>query len=228
MITLQTGKPINIALPHIYRYMDKEYIDLFFEKGILRVSSFKRFIQYPDEIRGDKSEGGGTYEAKSAEGFQFLLMTNVGSNAYMFCTSLIATDEIKHQFNVNSYFRINKPLEFSAAIINAIVGSTQAYLGFCNYQDYRIIKKQIEGFSVNDFTNEKGELILGGPKMNQRTNEMMGNGIDLMFLKENKYQSQSEFRFMWTINNQFYEMQEYLDITCKEAVQFCERVENGG
>jgi len=206
--------------------MDEKYIDLFFEQGTLRISSFKKFIQYPDEIRGDKSEGSGTYETNSNEGLQYLLLTNTGSNAYMFCTSLIASGEIKSQFEVNSYFRINNPLEFSAAILNAIAGSTQAFLGFCNYQDHRIVKKQIEGFSVHDFTDEKGELIIGGQMMNQRNNEIMGNGIDLMFLKENKYQSQAEFRFVWTINNQFYEMHEYLDIECKEAVQFCERVTN--
>src|SRR4051812_39108331 len=101
MITLQAGKPINIGLPYIYRYMDEKYIDLFFEKGTLRISSFKKFIQYPDEIRGDKSEGSGSYETKSNEGFQYLLMTNTGSNAYMFCTSLIASDEIKRRFEVN-------------------------------------------------------------------------------------------------------------------------------
>ena len=181
MLTIQTGKPINIALPVIYRYMDKKFIDLFFDKGILRISSFKKFKQYPDEIRGDKSEGGGSFETISKEGTQFILMTDVGQREYVLCTSLFQSEDIKKQFGVDSWFKIIKPLEFSAAISNSINGFTQAFLGFCNYQEYRIIKKQIHDFSMKEFTDEKGEFIIGGPNMSKRNNEIMENGIDLMF-----------------------------------------------
>jgi hypothetical protein len=224
MITVQTAKPINLALPVTYRYMDKKYIDLFFEKGILRLSSFRKFKMYPDEIRGDKSEGGGTFKTMTKEGSQFLLMTNTGESEYMLCSSLIQSDELTKQFNVDSFFKIIKPLEFSAAISNSIPGCSQAFLGFCNYQDHRIVEKKIKDFSINEFTDEKGSFIIGGPKMSQRTNEIMENGIELMFLKENKYQVQAEFRFIWSINSQFYSIKEFLDIECKEAIQFCEKV----
>jgi hypothetical protein len=225
MITLQTGKPINIALPYLYKYMDEEFIDLFFNKGILRISSFKKFREYPDEIRGDKREGSGAFNTKTKEGSQFLLMTDVGRSEYMFSTSLILDDSIKTQFKTNSCFKIIKPLEFSAAITNSLAGSTQAFLGFCNYQDNRILQKQIDDFSINEFTDDKGNFIIGGPKMNQRTNEIIGNGIDLLYLKENKYQSQAEFRFVWSINTKYFSMYEHLDIECKEAVDFCEKVD---
>lgn len=224
MITVQTAKPINLSLPVTYRYLDKKYIDLFFEKGILRISSFRKFKMYPDEIRGDKSEGGGAFKTITKEGSQFLLMTNTGESEYMFCSSLIQSDELTKQFNVDSYFKIIKPLEFSSAILNSIPGCSQAFLGFCNYQDHRIIEKKIKGFSINEFTDEKGSFIIGGPTMSQRTNEIMENGIDLMFLKENKYQAQSEFRFIWSINTQFYQIKESYDIECKEAIQFCEKI----
>lgn len=59
--------------------------------------------------------------------------------------------------------------------------------------------------------------------MAKRTSQLIGNGIDLMFLKEQKYQYQAEFRFVWSIATQYFEMHEYLDLTCKEAVQYCER-----
>jgi len=223
MITVQTAKPINLSLPITYRYMDQRFIDQFFENGILRISSFRKYKTYPDEIRGDKSEGGGSYETKTKEGTQFLLMTNTGESEYMLCSSLIQNEDLKKKFSVNSYFKIIKPLEFSAAISNSIPGCTQSFLGFCNYQDYRIIKKKIHDFSINEFTDEKGSIIIGGPKMSQRTNEIMENGIELMFLKESKYQTQAEFRFIWSINSQFYRIKEHFDIECKEAIQFCEK-----
>ena len=78
--------------------------------------------------------------------------------------------------------------------------------------------------SVSDFTNEAGELIIGGPKMFQRLGEMVGDGTDLMLLKEKKYQKQAEYRFIWRINTQFFKLQKFIDIECKEVIQFCERI----
>ena len=49
------------------------------------------------------------------------------------------------------------------------------------------------------------------------------NGTDLMFLKEKKYQAQSEFRFIWTINTKFFDMEKWIDVKCPEAIQYCER-----
>jgi len=225
MISLQTGKPLDIYLPNVYRYMNKEFVELFFEKGVLRISSFKKFKEYPDEIRGDKNEGnGGVTGTSDTSGFQFHVMSNVGSDAYMLCGSIIESDKIKKTFNTNACFRIVKPLDFSVAVSNAILGFKQSFQGFCNYREHRIIKKLIPGMDINDFTGPEGDIIIGGEKGNQRTNEILGNGIDLMFLKEKKYQEQFEYRFVWTINSQFYPMSEYIDINCKEAAQFCEKI----
>jgi hypothetical protein len=226
MINLQISKPLDIYLPNVYRYMNKEFVDLFFNKGILRLSSFRRFRNYPDEIRGDKKEGGGSVAGVSdSGGFQFHVVTKTGNDAYILCGSIIESDEIKKVFSCDSYLRIIKPLEFSVAISNAIIGYSQSFQGFCNYKDYRIIKKTIEGLNINDFTNEQGEIIIGDSKMNQKVDQIIGSGIDLMFLKEKKYQNQFEYRFIWTINSKYYQMNEYIDVECKEAIQFCEKLE---
>lgn len=226
MISIQTVKPLNIYLPNVYRYMAKEYIDLFFEKGILRISSFKKFREYPDEIRGDKNEGNGSVTGTTnTSDFQFHVMSSTGNDAYMLCGSIINSDSIRKTFDIETCFRIVKPIEFSAAISNAILGLKQSFQGFCNYREHRVIKKLIPGMDINDFTGPEGDIIIGGQKGNQRTNEILGNGIDLMFLKENIYQDQCEYRFVWTINTQFYGMADHIDIECKEAIQFCEKIE---
>jgi hypothetical protein len=226
MISLQTGKPLDIYLPNIYRYMDKEFVDLFFEKGILRLNSFKKFREYPDEIRGDKNEGNGSVTGFSDKsGFQYHVMSNIGSDAYMLCGSIIDSDDIKKIFDTDTCFRILKPIDFSVAVSNSILGFKQSFQGFCNYREERMIKKLIPGMDVNDFIGPEGTLILGGQKGNERTDQILGNGIDLMFLKEKRYQNQCEYRFVWTINTQFYTMSDFIDIECKEALQFCEKVE---
>jgi hypothetical protein len=225
MINLQIGKPLNVKLPNVYRYMDKEFINQFFEQGKLRISSFDKFRKYPDEIRGDKSEGGGSIIGKSdKEKFTVQLMTRVGENGYMLSTSLIHSQKVMNEFETDGVFRIKDPINFSAAISNSIIGNDQLFVGFCNYQDGRLIEKEITGLSINDFTNEEGNLIIGGPGMTRRSHELIGNGIDLMYLKDNQYQSQCEFRFVWTIKKHFFTMNEYLDIDCKEAIQFCEKL----
>jgi hypothetical protein len=226
MITLQTVKPSHVLLPIVYRYMDKKYIDLFFDKGLIRLGSFLKFQEYPDEIRGDVSEGKGAIKSKSEDGFQVVGVTEVGNDAYIFCTSIIESEELKKEFQTDGCFRIKDPLGFSLAMANSILGFSHSVQGLCNYQDFRLVDKPINGMSVKDFTNEAGELIIGGPKMFQRLGEMVGDGTDLMFLKEKKYQKQAEYRFIWKINTQYFELQKYIDVECKEAIQFCERLKD--
>ena len=226
MINLQTGKPIDIYLPNVYRYMDKKYVDMFFDKGILRISSFKKFREYPDEVRGDKNEGDGSVMGVSEKsGFQFHVSSQTGNDAYMLCGSIIESDSVKKTFDTDACFRISKPLEFSIAISNAILGFNRAFQGYCNYRDHRIIKKLIGELDIKDFTGPDGTIIIGGEMGNQRINQIIGNGIDLMFLKEKKYQEQFEYRFVWTVNTQFYSMHDYIDIECKEAKQYCEKLD---
>jgi hypothetical protein len=226
MISLQTGKPFDIHIPNVYRYMNKKYIDNFFEKGILRISSFRKFREYPDEIRGDKNEGGGGVLGTSDKsGFQFHVMTQTGNDAYMLSGSTIESENLMKTFGTDGYFRITKPIEFCVAISNSINGSNRLLQGICNYRDQRIIKKLITGLDIKDFIGPEGTIIIGGQKGNQRINEIIENGIDLMFLKEKSYQNQSEYRFIWTINTQFNKIEEFIDVECKEAVQYCERIE---
>ena len=204
--------------------MQQEFIDRFFSDGILRISSFNRFRSYPDEVRGDKAEGGGVINARGeSEGFTFHLMTAAGENGYMLSASLESSLALAKQFETDSHFAILDPLGFATAISNAIPGIAQSFLGFCNYQPHRMIEKHVSGLSVADFTDEEGEIIIGGSGMTSRVGQMIGTGIDLMFLKEQRYQYQAEFRFVWTINTAFFGVEEHRDIECKEAVQFCEK-----
>ncbi|HEY9177351.1 MAG TPA: hypothetical protein VIN07_06650 [Flavipsychrobacter sp.] len=224
MLSLELKKPINVSYPPVYRYMNKQYVDDFFNNGRIRLSSYKKFRTYPDEIRGDLNEGSGTYLTPTQEGSQFMLMTQLGKQEYMLCGSLLFSEKIQTIFDTDACIKINSPIEFAASILNCLQGSTQAYLGACRYQSNRLIKKAIADFSSIDFIGPEGTVILGGPKMNENMATIIGNGFDILYLKEDKYIDQSEFRFVWSINQQYYKMYEYIDIECKEAIQFCERI----
>jgi hypothetical protein len=223
MITIQTVKQVHVRLPTVYRYMQSSYISDFFENGRLRISSFQRFRDYPDEIRGDKREAQGSISGKGGDGFTFHIMSNAGANGYMLSASLEDSDAIRQEFDVDSYFEIFDPLGFAVSVANALPGQQEAFLGFCNYQDKRVIDRTLEEMTINDFTGEDGNIILMHPKMNERIHQLVGNGIDLLFLKEKKYQAQAEFRFVWRIDGAFFDVENHIDIICKEAIRFCRR-----
>lgn len=223
IVTVQSTKPVNVLLPCVYRYMDKKFVDLFFDEGILRISSYNRFRTYPDEVRGDPNEAKGTYSTKTKEGNRFNVMTAGGSSEYMLSASLFENDILKNEFKVDTLIKITDPINFFAAISNAIVGFHQGFIGFCNYQDIGIVEKKVEDFSIKEFENENGELMIGNEAMHKRMEQMVGSNIDLFFLKRKKYQSQVEFRFVWQINSQYYPIHEYIDVNCKEALQYCEK-----
>lgn len=223
MISLQAGSQINVKLPRVYRYMNQEFVDRFFEDGSLRVSSFSRFMNYPDEVRGDRSEGGGTVVGRGDNNFTLVLATQVGQNGYMLSASLEESAAIQREFEADSYFIINDPLAFHVAVMTATPGIACSFLGFCDYRSTRTINKDVPGLSGKDLLNEEGGFQLGGPGMMKQHAQLVGNGIDLLFLKYRKYQYQAEFRFVWMIKSAFFEMHDHLDIKCKEAIQFCER-----
>ena len=47
----------QIKLPTVVRYLEKEYVDEFFNTGTPMLASVKKFHQHTDEQRGDTEEG---------------------------------------------------------------------------------------------------------------------------------------------------------------------------
>jgi len=211
-LTSQTWKQIQLFQPPVYRYLDQKWIDEFLTTGRLLISSLRKFIKYPDEVRGDKNEGTAHYHTELNGGSHFVSHLSSGISQYIFCTSLINSDELKSDFGVDSCIRIFKPFEFTIAILNSIANSSGASYGLCNYQDSRYVESMSEKSMVDvvdDFINFSGE--------------QMGNGLDMLFLKENKYQYQNEFRFVWDVNVPYDELPENMIVECKEALKYCEQ-----
>jgi hypothetical protein len=58
-INVQFGRNWTMLRPTLYRFLESKYVDAFFQEGSLRLSSFERFAQHPDEQRKDAGEGWG-------------------------------------------------------------------------------------------------------------------------------------------------------------------------
>jgi len=225
LISVQAVKPYNFLLPSPFRYIEREYLTDFFEKGILRISSFNRFRNYSDEIRGDQREGQGNFLGHDPDyRVQFVVQTDDFDNSYMLSTSLLFKSELFETFNCDACFQILDPIGFSVAISNSLTGFIQSVNGFCQYEKERLIKTEFPSVDMLDFRNEEGAMLIGDKKMRQRVQEISKTGYEKLFLKEIKYQDQVEYRFIWIIDPKYHTMSDYIDLNCPEAIQFCKIV----
>ncbi|MVM34365.1 hypothetical protein GO755_30315 [Spirosoma sp. HMF4905] len=217
MFNIDYAENFRAYTPYLYRYMDKKYIDKFFEDGYLRLGSFKKFRDYPDEVRGDISEGSGALVGIEQNNY-FSLLTTVPDSAYILSTSTKNSDSIGKEFGTDSRFRIKDPFSFAIEIANSLQGFIASLQGPCVYDATKSYEYNNSGL-VEELLNEG---ISWPPSPKLALHMATANDI-LFFLKPSSYEYQSEYRFVWHIGEDF-GPHEHIDLECKEAVKFCERL----
>jgi hypothetical protein len=217
VITIPVQKPWNVKTPSVIRYLDKGHVDVFFETGELRLSSFARFAKHPDEQRGDSSEGTSIINCFTADGKTLFAVTKHGFDSYVLCGSTIESTQLQRQFGCSSYFRILDTTQFGIAVAAAIPGFKGGVEGLCIYQESRVIQKESPPFSEVADLNKKGDPI----DMNKLFNYVSSAaGVDVVLVKLRRFSHQSEYRFIWATNA---ELGETITIHAPNARQFCQR-----
>jgi len=200
--------------------MDEQYINDFFEKGILRLSSFQTYKDYEDIIRGDKGEGSNLAVAQNLEQNRSMgVYTTIGLNSYSLCASLIYSKDLQKVFNCNSVFMIKDVMSYSIAVGDSILRLREIFQGCCSYVDQRITIVEHPDLSLESLrvSPESDNIDMG--KMMQKAQEI--TPLDTYFLKPKAYAYQCEYRFIWNVQGN---VGKYLEVECKDAVQFCERL----
>lgn len=203
--------------PVVYRYMDKQYIEEFFDTGRLMLSSFSKFRAHADEQRGDEQEGmnlivgAGCDKVVSAQ-------VEVGRNSYVLCTSVHGNDELMHQFKTNGYFRITDTHYFGRAIADALNGCTDGLEGFCTYKDEHVIRKQmLPSVSLKFDLNNNIPI-----DMEKAAEAAIGlAGAEAFFSKRRAYENQTEYRIIWNMDH---DVEGSVVIECPDALKFCEKI----
>ncbi len=133
----------RIRRPRVYRYLQKEFVDLFFEKGVLRLSSFARFAQHHDEERRDTQEGVGllSHRGESSGSPSVHAVLGQGQDAYVLCGATHYSPELAQAFKADSGFRIDDPTAFGCAIAGAIPGFKGGIEGPCVYSE-KVVRRQ--------------------------------------------------------------------------------------
>lgn len=205
-------------IPMVFRYLEKKWVDNFFEDGSLRISSFKKFHQHSDEQRGDKQEGNNLVIGVQEKKYMYSL-TFHGSDAFVLSTSLLLDKSLYSDFDVDSCFVIEKPFEFMDIISKQIPNFKGINFGPCLYQPLRQIRRNIKGLMIGDSKNQDTVNL---DDIFKNINE--AGGSDTLFLKTQNYSSQHEYRFLWhSFDNS---LPEHLDIKVPEAREFCRRIQN--
>jgi len=220
-INAQIQAPWVIIRPRVYRYMKREYVEEFFAKGLLRLSSFKKFSKHEDEQRQDSKEGRALNIGRG-ESSTIVASTGVGVNSYILCGATNDIDEVRNAFNdCDAAIAIDDTYQFATAVALALSGFIAGREGNCIYKEDRRIERKIEENTVDSLL-EKHKLESGGVSMGMITDQMkIVGGVEQFFIKESKYSVQCEYRIIWDCSN----TKEYIDIEVPNARQFCRAVE---
>jgi hypothetical protein len=206
------------VIPFLYRYENQNHIDTFFETGDLLISSFHNYKKYKDNELGDRQEGSSMNLAKIDNDMTLGTYVTTGMNEYSFCTSTIFEKSLLTTFSRNSLFRIKDPLNFILEVTRSIQRVHQVIHGHCLYLDQRMLTKNISGVDMESLKSEEGGISF--EKLIQISNYVQG--MDAYFLKQKKYQHQSEYRILWQTDR---EVKDSIIINCPEAIKYCEKVE---
>ncbi|MHA5498453.1 hypothetical protein ACVSNS_01475 [Pseudomonas aeruginosa] len=215
MIRTAFSTPWEIRTPTLTRYLEKEFTDAFFEKGQLRISSFKNFRRHADENRGDLAEGSANIQISTPNGTHAISAIN-GQEAYVLCAGTVESRTMEASFQTQEGFRILQPLSFADAISRHIPGFSGGMEGLCHYKEHLLIEKTEldqfpppDAFPSLDEWSDQYDLYVGAQMK------------EALFLKHIKFSHQGEYRFIWFASGA---EKEHIDITCPEAVKFCQRL----
>jgi hypothetical protein len=225
-LNLSLGDPWTIVLPRIYRYMEQEHVDAFFETGALRLASMARFAEHPDEPRRDQ-EGQSVNSAvfhdpdSPTGGSTIFTVTATGQSDYILCGSIVESERLLEAFGVDGCFAIENPIGFAQAVKRFIPGCIGGLQGPCFYSPRGAVldrRLDTDPIAMMDAARDQdGNVDMGVlPTFAQMT-----GGTEQLFLKQSKFDYQAEYRMIWRTQNA---VDGYIDVVCPEAVQFCAKV----
>ncbi|HEY8215239.1 MAG TPA: hypothetical protein VIG36_14040 [Methylocystis sp.] len=219
-VTLNFGQQWNVVTPSVFRYEDKQWIDLFFETGALRLSTFNKFASYPDEFRGDRHghEGFGVCYGETPENKSIVVAQRQGINALVFCCWHRLDSQLIKGFQRDSVFQIMNTVHFALEVSRQIAGFRHGLEGNCIYRDKLAINRKID-FELEKYKSPDGNIDM---RAFMDAGQALG-GPELVLLKTKQYQSQLEYRLLWEVD---VTSGDYVDVIVPNARQYCRRVKD--
>src|SRR5262249_54186167 len=157
----------------IYRFIGAEHVDEFFTSGSLRLSTFHNFSKHQDEQRRDTREASAMIMSGQTGGLQTSIMMEAERNALILCASLRNDQRTFNRKKYNGCFRIDRIIDFAAAVSRCIPGVIQFIQGFCIYNDNRIMSNEkVPSVSPTDVMDRANPNMMDPAKLQQIANQM--------------------------------------------------------
>lgn len=213
----------TIRTPRVYRYMEKQYVDDFFNIGRIRLSSFASFSKHKDEQRFDDEEGTALCVHRTSEnGGQTLTFRFYFDNgAYVLCGSAMPSNPLMHDFGSDSAIIIRDVGGFVKAVANAVSGCSRSVHGPCSYQRTRAIERDLGWLDIAESTTFDPKEM-NAAAIENAVSELVTD--DVLFLKPASYSHQVEYRLIWIAE----QPDDHIEVVVPDAIQFCERWEEHG
>ncbi|TIL23893.1 MAG: hypothetical protein E5Y88_20385 [Mesorhizobium sp.] len=195
-IQTQISRPLTVFVPPLRRHMAKQYVNMFWDNGSLQLSTFEAFRQHKSEGQGDPLEGHASYMLNDqSQGRHFGTSTIVGGNAYVL--SFTSRTTLPEEFG-DAFFEVIEPVGFAAEAANMIPGCTSVMIGPCIYMDTKLLTKSGAAPGIDD-------LLVGDGSTDVSLDKLFAQGAALQgprhyFMKNRRYEPQSEFRMIWETN----------------------------
>lgn len=223
---MQNTVILNPYIPNLYRYLEDDFVKMFFSKGILRLSSFEKFKKHKNETRLDKQEGIAILKASCTDSMMGI-ESKIGTsdNKFILCTSTMYSKEIKQIFEVNDCFEIFKPINFMISVFESLVKEgyivSRIIFGPCCYKNSREIYSNITQSDIDNIKIDNENRTMDFNALFSLCNKVANDNI--LFLKTDNYSNQHEYRIIWEVKNN--NIPEYIDLKVPNALQYCRKME---
>lgn len=211
----------GVKLPDVVRYLEREFVNRFFDEGELMIPTVRKFHKHADEERGDEHEGMARIEA-TVNGAPVNGLVGAGGDAFILSTSCIDDEGLMRQLNYDAAIRIVDVIGFASAIASRIPYFRQGIQGYCIYRNSKKVVASVSRPGVSlDFDTIGKDPIKTFNDMKQIVSEVATQ--DALFRKSIKYAHQAEYRFAWHSESAI--GQDSIVVKCPDARRFCERVD---
>lgn len=209
------GEPI-VQPGSVFRYMHQQYVDIFFQTGELKLSSYESNRAIEDAVRQDQNEGTGEYVIVSRDR---QLRYRIGARAFdqlMLCMS--ASTDVKRMmdhFGVDGCFEVMNTTGFGFEIARALHAFRFGREGVVTYENGHHRTLLLENhphlldLTASEPTNEQ---VFGYMDAIGRTD------FDLLFTKPLQFQEEKEYRFNWICGPNH-----PMVIKCPGALKYCRK-----
>jgi len=217
-ISVKPGNEKNAGKHSIFRYMDEEYINRFFETGELKLSTYFGNRDIKDSTRKDTEEGKlYTRLYNKSRSFHIDMANEPYKGWFTFCTSLeYNPKKFYEKFQTNGVFEITNTTAFGYEIAKVLPKYMNGFEGLIEYTNNRSSVYFLENYpEFQDFDKNTDSI-----HVISTITEIIKDPYALLFQKRTSFKSELEYRHVWRVFNH----NESEFIKCPGALKYCRRI----